>query len=54
MFLTIIIIGVIMVLGYVVISNFLSSDQGQEIQDTTNQVKDTIENVGDTIENVTP
>ena len=48
-FLTIIIIGVIMFLGYVVINNFMESEQGQEIQDTTNTIIDTVENVNETI-----
>jgi ABC-type spermidine/putrescine transport system permease subunit I len=38
-----IIIGAIMILGYVIISSFLGSDEGQTIQDTANKVIDTIE-----------
>lgn len=47
--LTLIIIGIIMFVGYVVFNNFMESEQGQEIQDTTNTIIDTVENVNETI-----
>jgi len=52
--LTIIVIAVIMFLGYVVISRFVNSDKGQEIQQTTNQVIDTVDSVTNTIDKVSP
>ena len=42
--LTVIIIVVIVTFGYIAWQNFLRSDEGQKLQETTNQVIDTIEN----------
>jgi len=41
--LTLIIIGVIVGVAYFTLQNFLSSEQGQQLQDTTNKVLDTID-----------
>jgi len=47
---TIIIIGVIVLFGYITWRNFIRSDRGQDLQETTHQVIDTIE---ETTEGVT-
>lgn len=45
--LTLVIIGGLVVVSYITWNNFLASDQGQELQETTTNVLDTIENTAD-------
>ena len=44
------VIGVIMVIGYIVISNLLASDQAQDIQEATEQTVDTVNDVREQID----